>query len=156
MLRHDGPLRRVPCSIITYASVMAIIWSPSANWCCWTDWRCIPKWLIIMPVNDCGKVAPSRNTVTDFASLENMSSNARFQCIVCSGCGPDQVYIKWSKINVFLEQSIYVVWIVICHGPLDSYVTRYKVSSLCTCWVDIIELNMLVMNFQILATLHLQ
>jgi hypothetical protein len=54
-----------------------------------------------MPVNDCGKVAPSRNIITDVASLENLCGNARFQCIVCSGCGPDQVNIKWSKNKRF-------------------------------------------------------
>jgi hypothetical protein len=66
------------------------------------NWQCIPQWLLfIMPLNDCLKVAPSRNIVTDLASLGNLSGNARFQCIVCSGCGPDQVNIKWFKNKRF-------------------------------------------------------
>ena len=56
-----------------------------------------------MPVDDCGIVVPPlrNNIVTDLASLENLSGNAKFHCIVCSGCGPDKEYIKWSKNKRF-------------------------------------------------------
>ncbi len=56
-----------------------------------------------MHVDDCGIVVPPLryNIVTDLASLENLSGNAKFHCIVCSGCGPDKVYIKWSKNKRF-------------------------------------------------------